>query len=119
MKKILSLALLVTAAALSGCASSMNVSQYAGLPRDALPKDHLEYVPAHSHRSVQSSNASNAQGSDTAANLSPDQENQRLAKAIRICRDCMPGSNPEAGADTAQASDGTPAKTVREAEVRH
>ena len=119
MKKIPSVALLITAALLSGCASSMNVSQYAGLPRDALPKDHVEYLPAHSHRSVQTSNASNAQGSDTAASLSPDQENQRLAKAIRICRDCMPGASPEAGTEIAQAPDGTSAKTVREAEVRH
>ena len=119
MKKILSVALLVTAAVLSGCATNTAVSEYAGLPRDALPKDHVEYVPAHSRRSVQTSNAQSSQASDTATNFSLDQENQRLAKALRICRDCVPGASPEAAAETAQASDGVSAKTVREAEVRH
>ena len=119
MKKILSLALLAAAAVLSGCATGSAVSEYAGLPRNALPKDHVEYVPAHSHRSVQTSNAQSGQATDTAANFSLDEENQRLAKALRICRDCVPGVSPEPVAETAQASDGTPAKTVREAEVRH
>ena len=119
MKKILSLALLAAAAVLSGCATSTAVSEYVGLPRNALPKDHVEYVPAHSHRSVQTSNAQSGQASDTAANFSPDEESQRLAKALRICRDCVPGASPQAAAETAPASDDAQAKTVREAEVRH
>jgi hypothetical protein len=84
-KSVIGLAALLAGSLLSGCASS-TVSQYAGLPPSQLPKDHLGYEPARPART--SENASRSKTAGATAELSLDDENRRLAKMLKICRNC-------------------------------
>src|SRR6266702_5228389 len=96
MRKIISgVGLLLTTAVLSGCATSSMVSQYAGMPRDALPRDHVEYTPTSVGRHERTSAAADQPDSKPATAFSLDDENQRLAKVLRICRNCG-GVSPSA-----------------------
>jgi hypothetical protein len=117
MRKILvSGTLLLTTAVLSGCGTSTMVSQYAGLPRDALPKDHFEYAPARSERYDRAAKAASQTESASAEDFSLDDENQRLAKALKICRNCVSPSREST--DNAQASDDPSSSSLREAQAR-
>jgi hypothetical protein len=118
MRKILvGVTLLLTSALVSGCGTSTAVSQYAGLPRDALPKDHFEYVPAKNDRHDRAAKAASQTESTSAEDFSIDDENRHLAKALKICRNCVSPSRESA--DTAQASDDPSSSPLREAQTRH
>ena len=120
MHKIVSgVALFLTAALLSGCASNTMVSQYAGMPRDALPRDHVEYAPAGGSRHARTSEVADQRDSKPAADFSLDDENQRLSKVLKICRNCG-GTSPSAkSTEIGQASDEPSSSALREAQVRH
>src|SRR5260370_902116 len=117
-KTLLSVTLLLASAFLSGCGTNTTVSQYAGLPRNALPRDHFEYVPANADLHQRASKAASQPDSKPAANFWLDDENQRLAKVLRICRNCGGVSPSHESAETAQAA-GDPSPTpLREAQAR-
>ena len=119
MCKIISgVALLLTTAVLSGCASSTMVSQYTGMPRDALPRDHVEYAPASIGRHERISEVAEQPDSKPTTTFSLDDENQRLAKVLRICRDCAGVSPAVKSTDVGQASDELSSSPLREAQVR-
>jgi hypothetical protein len=119
MRKILPcVTLLVTSALLSACATSTTVSQYAGLPRDALPKDHFEYVPANGDRHDRASKAASQIDSKPAETFSLDDENQRMANVLKICRDCAPVSPSNESTENAQVSSENSSPPLREAQVR-
>ena len=120
MRKIIpGVGLLLTAAVLSGCASSTMFSQYAGMPRDALPRDHVEYVPTSASRHARASELAEQPDSKPAADFSLDDENQRLAKVLKICRNCG-GASPSANStEVGQASDDPSSSPLREAQARH
>jgi hypothetical protein len=119
MRKILlGVTLLLTGALASGCATSTTVSQYAGLPRDALPRDHLEYVPASAARHDRAAKAVMPPDAQPAANLPLDDENQHLAKVLKICRNCGTVSAADESTETAPAAGDPSPLAVREAQVR-
>jgi hypothetical protein len=119
MRKIVPpVALLLISALLSACATSTTVSQYAGLPRDALPRDHFEYVPANGERYDRAAKAASRTDSKPAEKFSLDDENQRLAKVLRICRSCGPVSPSNQSTENAQASGETSLSALREAQAR-
>ena len=119
MRKIIpGVGLLLTAALLSGCASSM-VSQYAGMPRDALPRDHVEYAPANVSRHARAAEVAYQPDLKPAADFSLDDENQRLAKVLKICRNCGGASPSAKNTEVGQASDDPSSSVLREAQVRH
>jgi hypothetical protein len=117
-KSLLSVTLLLTGTVLSSCGTNTTVSQYAGLPRNALPRDHFEYVPANADLRERSSEAASQPDAKSAANFSLDDENQRLAKVLRICRNCEGVAPSHESTETAQAA-GDPSSTLsREAQAR-
>ena len=119
MRKIIpGVALLLTTAVLSGCASNTTVSQYAGMPRDALPRDHVEYAPSGS-RHERTARVVNRPDSKPATDFSLDDENQRLAKVLKICRNCGGASPSAKSTEIGQASDDPSSSPLREAQVRH
>lgn len=119
MRKIISgVGLLLTAALLSGCASSTMVSQYAGMPRDALPRDHVEYAPASGSRHARAAEVADQTDLKPAADFSLDDENQRLAKVLKICRNCGGASPSAKSTEVGQASDDPSSSLLREAQVR-
>ena len=120
MRKIISgVALLLIAAVLSGCATSTTVSQYAGMPRDALPRDHVEYAPASVSRHARASEVAGQPGSKPAKYFSWDDEDQRLTKALKICRNCGGASPSAKSREIGQASDDPSSSPLREALARH
>jgi hypothetical protein len=119
MRKIISgVALFLTAALLSGCSGTM-VSQYAGMPRDALPRDHVEYAPASVSRHERASKAVDQPDSKPGTEFSLDDENQRLTKVLKICRNCGGASPSAKSTEIGQASDDLSSSSLREAQVRH
>ena len=119
MRKIISgIALLLTTAVLPGCASSTMVSQYAGMPRDALPRDHVEYAPTSVSRHARTSEVADQSDSKPAADFSLDKENQRLAKVLKICRNCGSVSPSAESTEVGQVSDDPSSAPLREAQVR-
>jgi hypothetical protein len=120
MRKIVSgIAFLLTAAVLSGCATNTTVSQYAGMPRDALPRDHVEYAPASVGQHARTSKAVDQADLKPTTDFSLDDENQRLAKVLRICRDCGGVSPSAQSTEVGQASDEPALSPLREAQARH
>ena len=126
MRRILfSITVILASSVLTGCATSTTVSQYAGLPRHLLPKDHLDYRPlnvTHAHRApkIFSSSVRHAANS-TAGDSLDEEENIHLAKMMHICQNCMPVTGPSTSYDSAeslQAHDAAIARALREIQAR-
>ena len=92
MRKILlSLLLALFASALAACSGSITTSQYAGQPRHLLPRDHQEYsAQAPSPRSGRAVPDLPRAAVATDGQVSIDEENTRLDRVMKICRDCLP-----------------------------
>ena len=111
MRKIIfSIALTLVSIVLPGCATSTTVSQYAGLPRNMLPKDHIEYEPnAPAQRS-----RSEMRETNRAAGLSLDEENARLVQLLKICRGCMDDAKSYGSAANLQHREAAISRPLRE-----
>jgi hypothetical protein len=122
---IFSIAMALISPIITGCSTSATVSQYAGLPRHLLPKDHLDYRPlnsAHAHYLTKVSSASATPDGNAIDKFALDEENIRLAKAMTICRHCMPSNMPSPSYDSAeslQAHEAAIARALLEIQARH
>jgi hypothetical protein len=113
-----SITVTLVSSVITGCATSTSVSQYAGLPRHLLPKDHLNYRPlnvARGHRAT--THAATSPAEDPLG----EEGNIHLAKMMRICQNCMPVIVPSTSYDSAeslQAHDAAIARALREIQAR-
>ena len=85
----LSLTLALLGPLVGGCSGSTTVSEYAGMPRYLLPKDHQDYRPLHA-ASAPGSSVGNPEKSTGGLSLDASfaEEDARLRKVTKICRDC-------------------------------
>jgi hypothetical protein len=95
----------------AGCSGSTTVSEYAGMPRYLLPKDHQEYRPLHT-ASAQGSSAGNPEKSTGGLSLDKSfaEEDARLRKVTKICRDCtsIVGASPSVSNSASKLAQGAP-----------
>jgi hypothetical protein len=73
---------------IAGCSCSTTVSEYAGMPRYLLPKDHVDYQPLHP-AVARASNKPEKPAGALSLDESFAEEDARLRKVTKICRDCM------------------------------
>jgi hypothetical protein len=81
---------------LAGCSGSLTVSQYAGEPRHLLPSDHQEYWPISADAPrAQAASDLPATAVATDEHLSIAEQNARLARSMKICRNCLPSPSDD------------------------
>jgi hypothetical protein len=100
MRKILfSIFLTAISPVISGCSSSLTVSEYAGVPRDQLPRDHMDYRAAGSTRAPRIRDVVEVPvqpETRSSALSSIDEENRRLSRMTNICQGCVAKNQPSA-----------------------
>jgi hypothetical protein len=116
-----SIAVMLASSVITGCATSTTVSQYAGLPRHLLPKDHLDYRPLNVTRAPKIFSSSVRHAANSTEDPLGEEENIHLAKMMRICQSCMPITVPSTSyesAESLQAHDAAIARALREIQAR-
>jgi hypothetical protein len=75
----------------AGCSGATAVSEYAGMPRNQLPKDHRDYQPLH-QTAARGPAIDVGKQEKLAANPSLDgsfaEEDARLRRVTKICQNC-------------------------------
>jgi hypothetical protein len=121
MRSVHGIALAVLLPLIAGCAGSTTQSQYAGMPRHLLPRDHFEYRPLRlaSRDPRQRQQISQRTRLMSSVEFSLDDEDKRLRNVMNICRNC--GSIVSApptydGAESLAEHDAAVARKLREIE---
>jgi hypothetical protein len=115
---LLNITLVLTGPLMAGCAGGTTASEYAGTPRDLLPKDHVEYQPLQSSSAPPPRLASSAIAKSGHPSLEGTflEEDVRLRKVTKICQNCasIVSATPSSGKSKLAAHEAAVARATED-----